>query len=113
MLGLSASRPLKKIVVDKSPTLLPQDNRDPRQVFLASEMWEELTEAAKFHTLVFEKMGADEKVSRNDLIDSFLKWALEAYWDDKGGKPKTDAERTARAVAAADKLLKLPKPSKK
>ncbi len=113
MLGLTASRPLKKIVVDKSPTLLPQDNRDPRQVFLSPEMWEELTEAAKFHTLVFEKMGADEKVSRNDLIDSFLKWALDAYWEDKGGKPKSDAEKVARATVAAEKLKKLPKPAKK
>lgn len=115
MLGLTAIRTLKKPMVEKSPTLLPKEkpDRPARQVFLAPEMWRELSEAADFHTLVFKKMGVEETVSRNDLIESFLTWALDAYWDDKGGKPKTEAERSTRVAASAEKLKKLPKPSKK
>ena len=115
MLGLTAIRTSKKLTVEKSPTLLPKEKpeRPARQVFLALEMWTKLSEAADFHTLIFEKMGETETVSRNDLIESFLKWALEAYWEDKGGEPKNEAERASRAAAAAEKLKKLPKPSKK
>jgi hypothetical protein len=78
------------------PKLLPKKKTISRQVFLEPEMWAELSDAANFHSEVFEVMGAGEKVSRNDVIASFLRWALDSYWEDKGGRPTTVKDRQAK-----------------
>lgn len=70
-------------------------------MFLEPEVWEQLTDTAKFHTEAFAETDHVESVSRNDLIESFLKWALEAFWTDKGGMPKTPAERKKKVTAFA------------
>jgi hypothetical protein len=90
-----------------SPTLLPKQKREERRVFLPPKQWEELSEVAEFHSAVFEVLGADEKVSRNDIIESFLRWAVDAYWEDKGGKPGSEKERAEKIKRAADGLRKL------
>lgn len=73
-------------------------------VFLSEEMWADLTEAARFHTAAFEASGQAERVSRNDLIEDSLTWALAAYWADKGGKPATKTEFAERAKAFGERL---------
>jgi hypothetical protein len=93
------------------PTSSPQVKRRKRPtkrlpVFLPEELWEELTEAARFHTEVFRQTGKPETVSRNDFIEDSLIWALAAYWLDKGGKPKSAAEFRERAETYAAKLIK-------
>lgn len=94
------------------PKLLPSPKRKEQRVFLEPEVWDELTDAAEFHTEVFQVMGADEVVSRNDLIASFLDWALQEYWDDKGGKPTSKQDRAEKARKHAEKLRASPSPKK-
>lgn len=88
------------------PKLLPKKKTVARQVFLEPERWTELADAASFHTQVFEEMGADERVSRNDLIDSFLGWALAEYWKDKGGRPTSERDRAEKVKRHAEALTK-------
>lgn len=111
-MGLAAIRTAKRITVEKGPTLLPpapeEDPRKPQNVKLLAEFWEELKEAAKFHTEVFREMDPNNpSVSRNDVIENFLRWALDVYWDDKGGRPKNAADRAAKVAATAAKLKAL------
>jgi hypothetical protein len=112
MLGVRTAAPKTSPTVSKtkaktSPTLLPQAVRPDKRVFLPEEMWEALSRAAKFHEEVFKKMERDESVSRNKIIEGFLEWALESYWDDKGGEPPGSGPERERKVAAhAAKLLK-------
>jgi hypothetical protein len=94
----------------KSPTVSGPKLPTPkatvsRSVFLTEEMWEQLSEASRFHSETFKKLGSKEGVSRNDMIDSFLTWALESYWEDKGGRPSSD-EDWARKVARHAEALK-------
>lgn len=100
-----SSKPRKEPPKLSGPKLFPKKDRVSRQVFLSEEMWRELSEAAEFHSDVFEAMGAKETVSRNDLIDGFLRWALDAYWEDKGGRPTTEDE-WGRKVKRHAELLK-------
>jgi hypothetical protein len=109
MLGLTAIKTSKKLTVDKTPTLLPppkeEETRKPRSVLLEPEFWAELSEDAAFHTDVFRAMDPQNpSVPRQDLIESFLKWAHEVYWEDKGGKPKNAADRAAKVQATAERL---------
>jgi hypothetical protein len=90
----------------QSPKLLPKKKTLDKRVFLEPKLWDEMTEVAEFHTLVFEAMGASEKVSRNDIIAAFLRWAVDSYWEDKGGVPSTKDERTRKARAYAERLAK-------
>lgn len=87
------------------PKLLPKKKTISRQVFLAPELWAELTEVAVFQSEVFEEMKADEKVSRNDVIRDFLRWALDAYWSDKGGRPTSRQDRLSKVERHAAALL--------
>jgi hypothetical protein len=90
--------------VTKHPTLMPKKKREERRVFLEPELWTELSEAAEFHTEVFKAMGEDETASRNDIIEAFLRWAVASYWEDKGGKPTSDADRARKASKHAEGL---------
>jgi hypothetical protein len=98
-------RPRSPSLMSSSPRLLPRKKPVDRKVFLEEDLWKELSDAAEFHTKVFEELGSDEKVSRNDIIDTFLRWALDAYWDDKGGKPKNATDGAAKVKRHAEKLL--------
>ena len=90
-------------VASKAPTLLP--TLSPlKKVAIDDDVWAEMKEVAEFHTQVFEKMGARDKVSRTDLVDSFLRWACDEYWADKGGKPTSAADREKKVAAHAEKL---------
>lgn len=70
------------------PRLLPKrPPGTPRQVYLPKEKWERLKAAAKFHSDAFKGLGSTEGVSRNEMIEDLLEWALEAYWEQVGGPP--------------------------
>lgn len=104
MLGVRTAAPKTRPTVAKKPkavpTLLPQALRPDKRVFLPAEMWEELSRAAAFHEEAFKKMGRDEAVSRNRIIENFLEWALETYWDGKGGEPPASGPEREKKVAA-------------
>lgn len=102
MLGLTRDRTLAP-----HPTLLPKTKREERRVFLDPSLWEELSDVAEFHSEVFAAMGAQEKVSRNDLIESFLTWAMESYWEDKGGRPISREDREKKVRRSAEHLKKV------
>lgn len=112
MLGLAPFRTSKKLTVEKAPTLLPPhregEERTPRSVFLFLQQWDDLTEAADFHSEAFKAIDTkNPAVSRNDLIENFLQWALAVYWEENvGGKPKGDAERKVKLAAFVEKLKK-------
>lgn len=82
---------------------MPKD-RVQRLVTLRQKLWDDLAKTAKFHDEVFQAIEAEEKVSRNDLIESFLEWALEEYWTDKGGWPMSDRDRKEKVSRHAEKL---------
>lgn len=96
-----------------APTLLPKRKREERRVFLEPELWRELDHIAEFHTEVFSAMGADEKVSRNDVIAAFLQWAVDAYWQERGGRPTSDRDRTEKVRRHAEQLKRELKDSSK
>jgi hypothetical protein len=83
----------------------PKLNKATKQasVYLPREMWKELDEIAEFHSEVSEKMGMS-KVTRTDMIESFLDWAVEEYWADKGGKPASARDRDEKSTRHAEKL---------
>lgn len=97
----------KRKLVTQAPTLLPKKKRDERRVFLLPEVWAQLDEAQDFHQAVFDALGAAEKVSRNDMIESFVKWAVDAYWEDKGGRPQDKKDFAEKVRRHAEKLQKL------
>lgn len=88
------------------PTLVPRKKTIARSVYLEPSMWQELAEAAEFQSAVFEALGHEEKVSRNDVIDAFLRWALDSYWEDKGGRPTSKTDRTEKARRNAETTKK-------
>lgn len=47
-----------------------------------------LDEVAERETAEAAKRGEKRKLSRNDVIEYFLTWALEQYWEDRGGHPE-------------------------
>lgn len=109
MLGVrveaTKTRPMAK-TVRSAPGPLPKAKRPDKRVFLPATLWESLSEVAAFHEETFKAMGRDESVSRNDIIEDFLKWAEDEYWSDKGGKPKTAAERSKKIADYAKQLRK-------
>jgi hypothetical protein len=74
------------------PTLLPKEKREERRVFLPRQLWKDLDECAAFHQAAFDELDAKESVSRNDLIQAFMSWARDAYWEQVGGRPKDKKE---------------------
>lgn len=90
----------------RGPKLVPPEELQRGTVYLPPEYWAQLDSVAKFHTKVYGALGAKGKVSRNDVIASFLEWALDEYWADKGGQPTTDAEADSKARAHAEALRK-------
>lgn len=96
----------KKSPTVSGPTLMPKKATVSRQVFLTGEMWVELKEAARFHSETFKALGSAEGVSRNDLIEAFLRWALDSYWDDKGGHPTSKEEWAKKVERHAEALRK-------
>lgn len=121
MLGVSSIKTSKKPTVDKVPTLLPptpeEDPRKAQNVKLLPDFWAELSETSAFHTDVWKEIDPKApSVPRNDLVDGFLRWANEVYWDDVGGKPKNAEDRAAKVKLKAEKLraeMKKQKASKK
>ena len=75
-------------------------------VHLAPELWAALTDTAAFATEAFAATGKPEIVSRNDLIEELLIWGLDAYWEDKGGRPTTPKERAEKVAKLAARLKK-------
>ncbi len=63
-----------------------------------------MSEAAELHTQTFKRIGKKETVSRNDLVEDFLKWALASFWEERGENPRTDADREKWLTVAAEIL---------
>jgi hypothetical protein len=78
------------------PAISPKPKRKARKLYLEDSLWERLSYAADFHGEVFEAMGSNEKVSINDIAESFLEWSDGAYWADKGGRPESKQDRAEK-----------------
>jgi len=105
VVGLIVPRRPKRARMSPAPDLRPKKKRQEQRVFLEAGEWKALTEIAEFHTLVFELMGHKERVSRNDILEAFLRWARDSYWEDKGGKPASPKDRQEKAKRHAARLL--------
>lgn len=101
--------------VKSNPTVLghrdapgprPTEQRVDRKLFLFREHWDELADLAEFHQEVFREMKSTESVSRNDIIENFIKWAEDRYWERVGGAPTSDADRAKKIVLLAELLKK-------
>lgn len=86
------------------PIRPPKTSRTDKKVFLLDELWERLSETAKFHTDTYESMGEREVVSRNDWIETELEWAEESFWKPLGGRPTSPADRKAKLALYAEML---------
>lgn len=82
----------------------PRDETIARSVYLSPQLWDALKKTADFHTRFFKARGLDQVASRNDMIDSFLRWAVEEYWIDKGGEPTSEREMDEKADRHAEKM---------
>lgn len=104
-----ARKRLSAVSDPNAPRPLPKPVTVSRQVFLTPEKWAELARAAEVHTATFAALGIKQTVSRNDIISTFIEWALQAYWKDVGGNP-SDEDWDQVIQQYADKLKKvLPK----
>lgn len=99
----------KKGPIVSGPKLPTPKATVSRSVFLTEEAWDELADAARFHSETFKRLGSKEGVSRNDMIDAFLEWALGSYWEDKGGRPTSEEDWERKLVRHADALKKAQK----
>lgn len=79
------------------PNLLPTRLLPPKKVVIEEGLWAELQELAEFHQATFKKMGSADKVSRTEVVDTFLRWAVEQFWKDRGGKPTNESDRDKKA----------------
>lgn len=112
MRGLAVRHPMKSPQL-QGPVIRPKRKKEERRVFLEPELWTALTRAATFHEKVFGELHrlkglkADDaqKLSRNDIIEGFLEWALAEYWNDKGGEPPEAASEYAEKVRAFAKRM--------
>ena len=92
------------------PKLVPKTKLKAVKLHLEPDLPELMDDAAQFHTEVFKEMGAEERVSRNDVANAFLRWALDSYWAEKGGHPTSPRDRAEKAKSFAAILKKsLPK----
>lgn len=96
----------KRSPVPKPPKMLPRTKPIDRKVYLDAERWAQLMDAARFQTEAFAAAGSTESVSRNDIVDFLLGWALDAFWEGKGGKPLSVEDRAKKVEAEAARIRK-------
>lgn len=104
LMGLVA-RPSRKGPALSGPSLLPS-NLIQRLVSFDPDDWAELKTIAEFHSDAFKAMDAEQNVSRQDIHAAFIKWAIEEYWKDKGGKPSSKTDWAEKAQRHGNKLKK-------
>lgn len=110
MLGIRSEPTKSRPVVTKpqraGPQLLPKEKKVDRKVFLPEPQWDALARAAEFHEEAFKFLDRNESVSRNDIVQTFLKWALEEYWAGFGGEPTSATDRQRKVELLAERILK-------
>lgn len=89
-----------------SPSVPKKKKPLARSVYLEEEDWKDLDACAHFHEVMFKLQGEEQTVSRNDVIVAFLTWARDAFWKDKGGKPKGEREVLEKAKQHAERLAR-------
>jgi hypothetical protein len=89
-------------VEPKPPSVLPKQRPElkERRVFLVPEAWDEIDEAAEFHSDAYAEMGIKQVLASNQLTAEFLEWALRLFWQAKGGRPKKGSAEWKKKVAA-------------
>lgn len=83
--------------------LLPKHEAS-RNLFAEPELFEAWTVISKFHSDAFKMAGEREGVSRNDMMIHYLREDALAYWDDKGGFPRTKAEWDEKVAKFAERV---------
>lgn len=87
------------------PDFLPVQ-RDEKRVFLEPERWADLEDVASFTNEAYEELKIKGALSRNDIVERLLGWGLEAFWDERGGRPKSVADRKKKVAEYAAWLKK-------
>lgn len=104
LMGL-VTQPSRRGPALSAPNFFPA-NLIQRLVSFDPDDWAELKEIAEFHSDVFKKMGADQNASRQDMHAALMKWAIDEYWKDKGGKPTSKADWAEKAEKFSHRLKK-------
>lgn len=85
------------------PDFLPKQ-RDEKRLFLEPAMWAELEDLADFTNAAYGELKIKGALSRNDIIEKLVEWGLEAFWDARGGRPKSAAEKKRKTSEYAEWL---------
>lgn len=96
----------RKPVAPQPPVLMPKKKRQEQRVFMPRKKWEGLTEIARFQQEAFDLIGEEQSVSRNDVVEGFLTWAMKAFWADKSGRPASDKEWNEKVKRFSEYLKK-------
>lgn len=91
-------------IVTKSPLRKPAVRAEQFNIRLETQTVELLELAQRLHQMAYDKMEVSEKVSRNDIIQAFQDWALNAFFADLGGVPASSAEERKAADQLIEKL---------
>lgn len=107
-LSPNLERPKKAFPLSPSgPSIVPPRLATPKKVVLADDLLKRVDQVAKFYDDVFRKMGAkDPSTSRTEVVDEFMRWAIDQFWKDRGGEPQTGEERSRRVAQYAGELEK-------
>lgn len=76
----------------------------PQRVFLPTELWEQLSEIAKFESDIRKTIGL-KAYSRAKLLRFVLSLYVREYWPGVGGRPTSKAEWKRMAKREADRRL--------
>lgn len=83
--------------------LLPKEEASVK-VFAEDELFKAWAVISKFLSEAFKLAGSREGTSRNDAVVHYLREDALAFWDDKGGFPRTRAEWDAKVAAYAERV---------
>lgn len=110
MLGLAGLRISKKLTLPKLPLLASSGKKSKkvsRQVFLDPELWERLMKIADFQTEAWKMVDPKNlSTSRNTVIESFLVWAADTFWENRGGEPTSLGDREEKLAPYSAQLKK-------
>lgn len=75
-------------------------------VRLPKKLWDQIDEALEFEKDLRRTAELEGAVKLNDMLGYLLEWALWAYWEQEGGKPKGSEERKQKIRESIERRLK-------
>ncbi len=99
----------RRHAVTRSPVVIPKKKLLARSIGLDPDIWDELDEVANYETVVHRELKSldqESEVSRNEVVGSFLRWALDTWWQARGGRPTSERERAEKLRADVERRKK-------